>query len=56
MEEDEASSSLAAESKAAETTPDPLTGSRRTRDDDPGASSSKCNGVHTPSVPKLHEE
>ncbi|ETK75732.1 hypothetical protein L915_17700 [Phytophthora nicotianae] len=41
MEEDEASSSLAAESKAAETTPDPLTGSRRTRDDDPGASSSK---------------
>ncbi|KUF83214.1 hypothetical protein AM588_10000497 [Phytophthora nicotianae] len=41
MEEDEASSSSAAESKVAETTPDPLTGLRRTRDEDPGASSSK---------------
>ncbi|ETM97311.1 hypothetical protein PPTG_20176, partial [Phytophthora nicotianae INRA-310] len=35
MKEDEASSSSAAESKAAETTLDPLTGSWRTRDDDP---------------------
>ncbi|ETK70781.1 hypothetical protein L915_21893, partial [Phytophthora nicotianae] len=41
MEEDDASSSSAAVSKAAESTPDPLTGSRRTRDDDPGASSLK---------------
>ncbi|ETO58441.1 hypothetical protein F444_23186 [Phytophthora nicotianae P1976] len=41
MEKGEASSSLAAESKAAETTPDPLTGSWRPRDDDSDASSSK---------------
>ncbi|ETP00350.1 hypothetical protein F441_22230, partial [Phytophthora nicotianae CJ01A1] len=41
MEEAEASSSSATESKAAGTTPDPLTGSRRTRNEDPDASSSK---------------
>ncbi|ETO58945.1 hypothetical protein F444_22676 [Phytophthora nicotianae P1976] len=37
MKEDEASSSSAAESKAAETTLDPLTGSWRTHDDDPNS-------------------
>ncbi|ETP25137.1 hypothetical protein F441_01960 [Phytophthora nicotianae CJ01A1] len=46
MEEDETSSSSAAESKAAESTPDPLTGSRRTRDDDPNSTLMIMNKIN----------